>query len=455
MEKYDVIVIGGGPAAVTLAKILGNKMKMAIIRPEDYSMIYCAMPYAVEGIVNIEKTFKKDSIVTDAGADLIRSTVKKVDFSSKQVEIEDGTSYKYDKLIIATGAVPFIPPISGANLEGVTGFKTERNMRLVMENIANGVEHAVVVGAGAIGIELALSLNKRGLTVDLVDMASTLLPNLLDAEMSELIYEEVIREGINIHLNAKVEELAGKKYVQQVKLSNGQIIHFDTIESCNITNVEAFKGMVIFATGMKAELSLFENTPLETGKDGIIVDEQMRTNLEDIYAVGDCTQFYSGITSKTISGKLATNAVPMAKILGFNLLGQKRTYKGFYNGAATKAGKYFVGGTGLSEKLAKDANYETVCSYSEVTTKFPIMPGAQQIHLKLIVEKNTKMLLGAQIISQEPVTDKIDILTLAIQNNLTIEELVDLSYSSQPYQSYYPAANLIVLASEEALRKIG
>ena len=83
------------------------------------------------------------------------------------------------------------------------------------------------------------------------------------------------------------------------------------------------------------------------------------------------------------------------------------------------------------------------------------MPGAQQIHLKLIVEKNTKMLLGAQIISQEPVTDKIDILTLAIQNNLTIEELVDLSYSSQPYQSYYPAANLIVLASEEALKKIG
>lgn len=454
MEKYELIVIGGGPAGVTLAKLLGKKMKMAIIRPEDYSLIYCAMPYAVEGIVNIEKTFKKDSLVTDAGADLIRSSVKKVDFAGKEIETSNGNKYVYDKLIIATGAVPFIPPIQGADLQGVTGFKTEENMRQIMDNIDKGMEHAVVVGAGAIGIELALSLNKKGLTVDLVDMASTLLPNLLDPEMSESITEEVIRTGINLHLNARVDELVGKKFVQQVKLNNGQRIRFDTNEHCNVTTVEKFKGMVVFATGMKPQVGLFKDSELEMGRDGIIVNDKMETNLEDVYAVGDCTQFYSGITKNPISGKLATNAVPMAKILAFNLLGQNRAYKGFYNGAATKAGKYFVGGTGLSEKISKEAGYDILCSYSDVTSKFPIMPGAESIRLKLIIDLESKRLLGAQIVGQEPVTDKIDTLTLAIQNSFTIEQLTELSYASQPYQSFYPAANLIVLAAEDALKRI-
>ncbi len=452
MEKYDVLVIGGGPAGVTLAKLLGKQKRVAIIRPEDYSMIYCAMPYAVEGIIDIEKTFKKDSIVTDAGADLIRSSVSKVDFSKKEVYTEAGEIFTYDKLVIATGANPFIPNIPGADLEGITGFKTEKNMRLIMDNINQGLERAVVIGAGAIGIELALSLNQKGLTVDLVDMATTLLPNLLDPEMSELIYEEVIRQGINVHLQARVEELKGKQYVQQVHLNNGQIIHFDSIEDCNITNKEEFKGMVIFATGMKAHVDLFAETSLEVGKDGIIVNDKMETNIEDVYAVGDCTEFYSGITARRVSGKLATNAVPMAKVLGFNLLGQSRSYSGFYNGAATKAGKYFVGGTGLSERIAKDAGYDIVTAYSEVTSKFPIMPGAKKIHLKLIVEKASKRLLGAQLLAEEPVTDKIDTLTLAIQNKFTVEQLSQLSYSSQPYQSYYPAANLLVLAAEEALK---
>ncbi len=454
MERFEVLVIGGGPAAVTLAKLLGKKKSIAIIRPEDYSMIYCAMPYAVEGIINIEKTFKKDAIVTDAGADLIRTSVTNVDFANKIVHTESGNTYTYDKLVIATGATPFIPPIEGAELEGVTGFKTEDNMRLIIDKIEQGMERAVVVGAGAIGIELALSLNKKGLQVDLVDMATSLLPNLLDSEMSELVYEEVVREGVNIHLNARVNKLTGKRFVQQVHLSNGQIIHFDSIESCNVTKDEEFKGMVIFATGMKAQVEIFQASDLEIGIDGIIVNEKMETNIKDVYAVGDCSQFYSGITSRTVSGKLATNAVPMAKVLGFNLLGQNRKYNGFYNGAATKAGKYFVGGTGLSEKIAKDAGFQVVCAYSEVTSKFPIMPGAKQINLKLIVEKGTKRILGAQILAEEAVTDKIDTLTLAIQNNFTIEQLTQLSYASQPYQSYYPAANLIVLAAEDALKKI-
>ncbi|MBN2829683.1 MAG: FAD-dependent oxidoreductase [Candidatus Cloacimonetes bacterium] len=451
-KNYDIIVIGGGPAGITLAKMLGGKKKIAIIRPEDYSMIYCAMPYAVEGLFPLEKTFKKDSLVTDAGADLIRGTVVKVELQNKKIQLEDESVFNYEKLIIATGATPFIPPINGTNLVGVTGFKTEIEMRNIMGYVEKGVKNAIVVGAGAIGIELALSLNKIGLKVHLVDMAGSLLPNMVDPEMAESILEELIRSGVDLHLNAKVVELHGKEFVQQAILDNGEKIHFDNIENCNISSQESFSGMVVFATGMRPEIALFEGSDLEIERDGIVVNEKMETNLPDVYAVGDCTQFYNGITKKTYSGKLATNAVPMAKVLGFNLLGQDRNYQGFYNGAATKVGKYYIGGTGLSERTAKENGIETICGYSEVTTKFPIMPGAKLVHLKLIAEKGTKRIIGAQIVSEEPVTDKIDLLTLAIQNCFTAEKLAQLSYSAQPYQSFYPAGNLIVMAAEEILK---
>ncbi len=444
MKDYEIIIIGGGPAGITLSKKLAPKMKVAVIRPEDYSMIYCAMPYAIEGLFPIEQTFKKDALVTDSGADLIRSSVTKVDFDKKIVLLENDERVSYEKLIIATGANPFIPAIKGNKLEGILGFKTEIDMRKILKNIESGIKKIVVVGAGAIGIELALALKKIELEVHLVDMAQTVLPNLIDAEMSEKIYEEIVDLGINLHLKTKISELIGSKFVEQVILDNGSKINFDSIEN-------SLSGMVVFSTGMTPAVSIFKKSNLEIGKDGIIINPKMQTNLKDVFAVGDCTQFYSGITNKPYPGKLATNAVPMAKILAFNLLGQDREYPGFFNGSATKVGKYYVGGTGLSERIANENGFETICGYSEVTSKFPIMPDAKKMRLKLISDAQSKKLIGAQIISEEPVTDKIDTLTLAIQNQLTIMSLTQLSYSAQPYQSFYPAANLIVLATEDIL----
>ena len=144
----------------------------------------------------------------------------------------------------------------------------------------------------------------------------------------------------------------------------------------------------------------------------------------------------------------------MAKVLGFNMLGQNRTYPGFFNGAATKVGKFFVGGTGLTESAAVKLGYEVSVGYSEVTTQFPIMPDAKKIYFKLIADKRTRKLLGAQIVSGKPATGEVDLITFAIQKNSTVEDMTALSYSAQPYQSFFPAANGIVLAAEEILKKI-
>ena len=452
MERYEVIVIGGGPAGITLAKILGKKRRMAVVRPEDFSMVYCAMPYAVEGILPIEKTFKKDDLVTGAGADLIRSSVENIDFENGVVTLSDSAQLGFDEIVIATGAVPFIPQIPGFDLEGVMGFKTEKDMRAINRMIDGGATGAVVVGAGAIGVELAQALNHKGLDVHLVDMAGSVMPNMVDPEMVEQARSELEELGIAMHLGSKVTELRGERCAEEVVLENGEVIGFDRAGAAADADC---RGIVVFAAGMRPVVSLIEDSGIATGRDGIIVNDRMETNLRGVYAVGDCVQFYSGITGKAAPGKLATNAVPMAKVLGYNLLGQDRFYRGFYNGSATKIGRYYIGGTGLTESGAKQEGFDVVCGTSEVTSKFPIMPGARKIRLKLIADRAGGRLLGAQIASEEPVTDRIDLLTFSIQQQAEIADLTTLSYAAQPYQSCFPASNLVVMAAEKILAEIG
>lgn len=453
MSDFDVLIVGGGPAAITIAKTAGKSMNIGVIRPEDHSLIYCAMPYVIEGHVELERTFKKDALVTDSGAVLIRGLVEKVDLQNRFVLLADGKNISFTKLVIATGAVPFIPPIPGSNLNGVTGFKTEHDLKYILNQIAYGLKKAVIVGAGAIGVELSLALKKAGLTVDLVDMGDSILPNLLDPEMAQDIETEIIRQGINIHLKSKVIAITGKDSAKSVELDNGRKIYFETGDNCTTPEIKS-PGIVVFATGMKPVVDLFQNTGLEIGKDGIIVNEKMETNIKNVYAAGDCVQFVSGISKTVVSGKLATNAVPMAKVIADNLLGKSRTYKGFYNGAATKTGNFFAGGTGFTQSACRRIGIDFVTGYSEVTTCFPILPEASRLKVKLIAQSSTGKIIGGQVISGEPVTGLIDLITYAIQKNSTVDDILDLSYSSQPYQSFYPAGNGLVMAAEDISKKI-
>ena len=389
MIVYDVLVVGGGPAAITLAKMLGGKKRTAIVRPEDHSMIYCAMPYVLEGLMEIEKTLKRDELVTDTGTELIRDTVTGIDFENKQVSLGKGKSLGYEKLVLATGAVPFIPPVAGFDLKGVSGFKNERDLKYIQQLTASGHAKAVVVGAGAIGVELALALKDAGLRVDLVDMGSSVLPNLLDREMAEEIEAEIVRKGVNLHLEAKVVALTGKEWVEGVELDNGITVRFDIRDNGSQTASATPDGIVVFAAGMKPEIDLVRESGMELGRDGIIVNDRMETSVPDVYAAGDCVQFISGINGQPVPGKLATNAVPMAKVLARSILGQDVRYQGFFNGSATKAGVYYAGGTGFTESAALAAGYAVRTGFSEVTTQFPIMPGARKMRIKLVCENTT------------------------------------------------------------------
>jgi len=443
MKAYDVLAIGGGPAGITIAKVLGRKMKVGIIRPEDHSMIYCAMPYVLENLISKEKTLKRDELVTGSGAELIRSTVTDVTFNEKVVTLVDGTKCAYDKLIIATGADPVIPEVNRTDLRQVYTFKRQSDLDLIEHAIkGKKTKKTVVVGAGAIGIELAQALNSVIDECHLVEMSQSVLPNLIDQDFSSDVEKELKKLGVILHLNSPLPKIDGYRSARSVVLENGETISLDHDD------------IIVFAAGMKANVGLFDGTGLEFDSYGIVVNDKMETNIKDVYAVGDCVQFKSGITGEITPGKLATNAVPMARVVANNLLGDDRSYPGFYNGAATKVGALFVGGTGLTEQAAEKI-FDITAGYSASTTTFSIMPGLKHIRMKLIADKDSLRIIGGQIVSGNPVTDKIDIITLAIQAGLSVRDLVNLSYSAQPYQSFFPANNPIVACAEDILTKLG
>jgi NADH oxidase (H2O2-forming) len=443
-SRSDVLILGGGPAGITFGRNL-KKLKpetgITMLRPESRSMIYCAIPYVIEGIVDPSQVLKSDDLVTQSGIQLVRRAAVSVDLKHRVVEDDQGDVYSYGEIFISTGATPVLPPIPGIDGENVYTVKTQRDMELLIGKINEGARRAVVVGAGAIGIEQAQAYRAKGLETWLVDSAPHVLPNMLDHEFAEPVERTLRDEGVRLVTCAQVVELekTGSR-VSTVMLSNGATIALDPE-----------RDFLCFAVGMKPDVELFQDQGLDILPDGIVVNSRMETSIPGVYAGGDCVSFRSAIDGKAMGGKLATNAVPMGKIAARAMAGRKGEYAGFYNGAATCAYSWRIGSTGFTEETARRRGMETISGKGETKTLFPMMPGAGTLQVKIVADAKDRRIVGGQVLSELPAADKVDVITLAIQNRMTLDGLAELSYSAQPWQSFFPARSAIVDACEAAL----
>lgn len=439
----DILIVGGGPAGIQATrtiKEIAPKLRVTVLRPEPYSVIYCAIPYAIERLIDMSTIAKRDELITDVGAELLKTAAVSVDLDAHLVTTQAGQAIHFGKLLVATGAVPFVPPVDGHDLDNIMTVKTRTDAEMISD-AADKASRAVVVGAGAIGIEQAQALRRRGLEVDLIDMADYPLPTMIDGDFGQQVQDWLVETGIVWRGGAKVSAFAGDSAVSSVELDDGTSIE-----------LEEGKDIVIVCVGVRAELGPFADTPLERETDGLLVDDQMRTNLPDVWAAGDCVHFVSGIDGKSLSGKLATNAVPMAKIAAQSMLGIPARYPGFFNGAVTCVADWRIGATGFTEAFAQKRAFTTIVGRGETTSRFPMMPGARKVQVKLVADVTDGRIIGGQILGPEAVAERIDLITLVIQQRMTAADLSQLSYSAQPWQSFFPARNAIVQAAEGILK---
>jgi NADH oxidase (H2O2-forming) len=372
---------------------------------------------------------------------VLETTVKDIDMKNKTVEKQDKTgkqeTLQYDSLIIATGAYPFVPPIKGREKRGVYVLRTIEDGKRIDQAINNGAKKAVVMGAGLIGLETAVALRERGLETTVVELLPQILPTMLDADMAKSVQETLEQKGIKVMVSKGVEEFLGTDKVTGI-IAGGEQINAD---------------LIIAAFGIRANTELAKKAGITIGETrGIRTSLRMETNVKDVYAVGDCAESINLITKRPTLCQLGTTAVRQAKVAGINAAGGYAVFHGVLGSSVTKLFDTEIGVTGLTEFFAKRAGLETVVGAITSKTRPEYYPGGLTVKIKLVVDRESERIVGAQIIGGEEVTQRINALSFAIQKYMTVRELAkaDTAYAPPLNETWEP----MVLAAEIALRKL-
>jgi len=443
-----IVIIGAhaaGVDAASAARKTDRTADITLITEETYAgYSRCGLPFVIGGQI---PSFQNLIVFLPSYFQMMKLNLKTetrviaIDTGKKNVETIDkngkSENLAYDSLIIATGASSFIPPIKGKEKAGIHSLRTIEDGEKIVQAVREGAGKAVIMGAGLIGLETAVALTERGLDVTVVEMLPQILPQMLDADMAKVVQEMLQQKGINILTGKGVEEFLGTDKVTGIVAGGEQI------------NADLF----ISAFGVRANTQLAVNAGIALGETKAIkTNVRMETSAKDVYAVGDCAESTHIITQKPALQQLGTVAVRHGKVAGVNAAGGYALFTGVLGSAVTRLFDVDVGATGLTENAAQRAKIETVTGTISSKTRADYYPGALPIKVKLVVEKESEKVVGAQIIGGEEVTQRINAMSLAIQKNMTVRELAkaDTAYAPPLCETWEP----FVLAAEMVLMKL-
>ena len=445
--KRDVVIIGGNPAGgavASAAKKLNKGKSVLVIRKEPEALIPCGIPYTFGTLNSVEEDIKPIQAAKNAGIEFLIDEVIAVDMENKKLTLKNSEEVEYEKLVFATGSEPFVPPIPGHDLDGVVTIRKElAHIKKINEPLKKS-KNVVVIGAGFIGVEMSDELAKAGVNVTLIEAMDTVLPLAFDTDIIEPV-EEVLKEhNVNILTNKMVSSIDGKDgKVTGVSLKSGETILAD---------------MVIMAIGYRPNTTLAKESGIDIGEfGGIKTDEYLRTNIKDVYAVGDCAEHKDFFTRKTSRLMLASTAASEARVAGMNLYDLKvvRQSKGSIAIFSTSLDDISMGAAGLTEKFALAEGFKIIVGNSNGMDKHPgKLPHSSKQRVKLIFAEKSGVLLGAQILGGSSTGEMINILGLAIQKGMTAAELSIMQYGTQPMLTAGPGVYPIVLAAMDALAKM-
>ena len=442
MSDLNVVVIGGvacGPKAAARVKRCNPQAQVTLIeKGHDISYGGCGLPYFVGSTVKELKDLMTTSWEAVRTPEFMKETkdidtllgweATKIDREAKTVEVKDLHSDEvkvlpYDKLVLATGADNFKPPITNINAKGVFGMKTPDDAVAMQSYIKEyGVEKAVVIGAGLIGMECAEAYSDWGVDVTVIEMQSWVFPQMLDKEMAAVFQNYLESEDMHFMLDTKVEA-------------------FEVDEEGKVCAVVTDKGtveaqMVLVAAGVRPVVKLAQDCGLEVGR-AIIVNEYCQTSDPDIYAGGDCVMVKNIVSGELMYAPMGSTANKHGRIIGTNIAkGNIETMPGVVGTSIVKMFDWSAGKVGLGERDCQRLGIEYVTCIVPGPDITHFMPGKKIIMTRLLAEKATGKILGVQIVGPGRVDKRIDTMAAAITLGVTADQLskMDLAYAP-PFSS--------------------
>lgn len=424
-----IAVIGcthaGTAAIVNAAKLYPDAEITVYERNDNISFLSCGIALYVGGVVKDPKGlfYSSPEALDDLGViTKMEHDVVSVDLEAKTMTVENlrtGRVFEdhFDKIIITTGSWPITPPIPGFELENVVLSKNWAHSNAIIEK-AKDAKNIVVIGAGYIGVELVEAFEMMGKNVTLIDAMSRIMPKYLDQEFTDIAEKAFVDHGIHLELGQLVQRFEGR---------DGKVTKVITDKA------EIPADLVILCIGFKPNTELFKGQIDMLPNGAIVVDEYMRTSKEGVFAAGDsCAVIYNPLgESRYIP--LATNAVRMGTLAARNLNGPTTKYMGTQGTSGIKIYEHCIASTGLTEGVAKELgmDYDTATITDHYRPEF--MPTHEAATLKIVYDKTSRKLLGAQIISNVDLTQVMNTMSVCIQNNMTVEELAFVDFFFQPH----------------------
>ena len=439
-----VVICGFGSAGYSAAmaiKRYDHKVEITVIDPKESDLMHpCGLPYALEGIIN-EEHLVQDINLHRSGITKIMGTAEKIAHNEKTIvvsTIQGKKTESYDKLIIALGCRPFIPDIMNLDRymnSSIYTFTGVRDLELIKERIKSA-EKCVVIGGGAIGIETAYGLKAQNKDVAIIEMADQLLNGILDNDMAALAESYLSEAGIKVIKNKMVTGVEGDDLLKNI--------------ICDEESIPA--DMAVLAAGFRPVISLAENSGIEFTDSGIKTDEMLATSASDVYAAGDCIINYSVIDKKPIASKLATSAYKQGNVAAVNVLGGNEKYHGSAGTFVTRFGSFEIAGTGFNTSQATDRGYTPISG--KITSKIrpEYYPDNSDITVKIIFDKDTGLILGAQCAGERGAAERINIISMALEFGITIDALcrTELAYAPPVSEVYDP----LLRAADFGLRRM-
>lgn len=440
-----LVVVGGvaaGTKAASRARRVAPEMEITVYQEEpEPSISECGLPYLLSGLVErrdqlVARTPKK---FAEAGIEVkVRHRVEAIHPNTKTLTVRDATTGetfedRYDRLVVATGARAVLPPIPGADLDGIFPIRfltdTDGITSYVRER---SPKKALVVGGGYIGLEVAENLCRTGMEVSLVE-AEDRVALAYGPEVSGRVEAELERNGVEVFTGQKVEGFVGDGRVQAVRFGG----------------MEREAELVILGVGIEPCVELAREAGAEVGSTGALrVDRRMRTAVPEVWAAGDCVETTNLVSGKPAWAPLGDTANQMGRVAGTNAASpageDSLEFPGVLGTGIFKAFDLGVGKTGLSEREAEDAGFEAVSADVEARDRAGYYPGAGKVYLKLIADGASGRLLGAE--AAGPGADKlIDVCATALWGKLSYPDLVDIDLAYSP--PFGPALSPVIQAA--------